>query len=90
MGFYIYIYIFKNERKKMKTAWTSFLMLEANKINSIATTKSPSINLLKEGTNEIIGVLSKVYTNFIWSWLCVEQHYLDNALKNKMNCYIIL
>jgi hypothetical protein len=37
-------------------------MLEANKINSIATPKSPSINLLKEGANEIIGVLSKVYT----------------------------
>jgi hypothetical protein len=36
-------------------------MLEANKINSIATPKSPSINLLKKGANEII-VLSKVYT----------------------------
>jgi hypothetical protein len=58
MGFFIYI--FKNERKKSKTTQTSFLMLEVNKINSIATPKSPSINLLKEGANEIIGVFSKV------------------------------
>jgi hypothetical protein len=42
------IYFFKNERKKSKTTRTSFLMLEANKINSIATPKSPSINLLKK------------------------------------------
>ncbi len=55
-------------------------MLEANKINSIATPKSPSINLLKKGANEII-VLSKVYTIPKQSWLCVEKHYLDNALK---------
>lgn len=60
MGFLIFF--FQNERKKSKTTQTSFLMLEANKINSIATPKSPSIYLLKEGANEIIGVLSKVYT----------------------------
>ncbi len=56
-------------------------MLEASKINSITTPKSPSINLLKEGANEIIGVLSKVYTIPKQSWLCVEQHYLHNVLK---------
>jgi hypothetical protein len=36
---------------------------------------------LKEGANEIIGVLSKVYTIPKQSWLCVEQHYLHNVLK---------
>ncbi len=36
---------------------------------------------MKEGANEITGVLSKVYTIPKQSWLCVEQHYLDNALK---------
>jgi hypothetical protein len=36
-------YVFKNEMKKSKTTQAFFLMLEANKINSIATPKSPSI-----------------------------------------------
>lgn len=82
-------YFFKNERKKSKTTQTSFLMLEANKINSMATPKSTSIDLLKEGANEIIGVLSKLYTIPKQSWLCVQQHYLDNTLKKLLKTFTL-